>query len=442
MINIEMVNEMAETFVAKRNLGNGRWDKVLKRRLTELSVADNYEEAKDEWIATGQVWWGNADAAPDWVTNSQMGRGKCLCGHVVVYHFEIVNTENGVVECVGSDHINTYLIMKSIAEDKGIPIDTITDAEIQEWINVRVASMKSTAWWAENGATFTLMFNKVKEIDLHYNVHTTPKQYYDNECEKYRYITKIRKASKGEFATAGFKMASIVWRWNHPDNPKNQQTTRGYPNDMLMRDLSFMFVKSKEMIHRYETYKANIEAEKALVIARREARKERQRLRDEERRLREEERKLQWEAERPAREARERANRLRLQKEAEERKARAEEANRIQAIENARFLLEHNDTFENMCGYYGMPVFDASWAKTHWETNFLADIKLKLSREETLSNSQLTSLRKILVSDKASEKQIQYLMDLGYEGSVEDLQDLTKKQASIAISKLKGEKDE
>ena len=107
-----MVSEMAETFVAKRNLGNGRWDKVLKRRLTELSVADNYEEAKDEWIATGQVWWGNADAAPNWVTNSQMGRGKCLCGHVVVYqplnNYAVVMTdiceyEMMTVECFLSD---------------------------------------------------------------------------------------------------------------------------------------------------------------------------------------------------------------------------------------------------------------------------------------------------------------------------------------------------
>ena len=38
---------MAETIVAKRNLGNGKWDKVLKRRMVELSVADNYDEAKE-----------------------------------------------------------------------------------------------------------------------------------------------------------------------------------------------------------------------------------------------------------------------------------------------------------------------------------------------------------------------------------------------------------
>ena len=44
-----MVSEMVETIVAKRELGNGRWDRALKRNMTALSVADNYDEAKHEW---------------------------------------------------------------------------------------------------------------------------------------------------------------------------------------------------------------------------------------------------------------------------------------------------------------------------------------------------------------------------------------------------------
>ena len=37
---------------------------------------------------------GGNDVMPDWVRNSTMGVGKCLCGHVeAVYHFEIQNTE-------------------------------------------------------------------------------------------------------------------------------------------------------------------------------------------------------------------------------------------------------------------------------------------------------------------------------------------------------------
>ena len=50
-----------------------------------------YNEAKEEWIATGEVWWAGNEEVPDWVANSQMGEGKCLCGHIVVYHFQIIN---------------------------------------------------------------------------------------------------------------------------------------------------------------------------------------------------------------------------------------------------------------------------------------------------------------------------------------------------------------
>ena len=42
---------------AKRTLGEGRWDKILKREMVALSVADNYDEAKYEWKATGEVWY-------------------------------------------------------------------------------------------------------------------------------------------------------------------------------------------------------------------------------------------------------------------------------------------------------------------------------------------------------------------------------------------------
>ena len=434
-----MVSEMAETLVAKRKLGNGRWDKVLKRRLTELSVADNYEEAKEEWIATGQVWWGNADAAPDWVTNSQMGRGKCLCGHPVVYHFEIVNTENGVVECVGSDHINTYLIMKSIAEDKGIPIDAITDAQIQEWINVRVASMKAEGWWAENGESFEMMFNKVKEIALHFNVHTTDNTYWCSETERYRYVTKIRKVGSGEFGTRFFKMASVVWRWNHPDNPKNQQTTRGYPNDLLMRDLSYLFVMSNQKIAEYEKYKTEIEERKQWVIEKNERQRIQREQRYAEQRERERLRKEQWERDRPAREAAQEIHKLKMKKKREEEAKRQAERDAIRAVENARFLSANNDTFENMCGYYGIPTFNESFASNTWETNFLADIKMKLTEERELTNGQLQKLRKILDQDSATEKQIAYLKDLGYE---DDFDKLTKRQASWEINRLKRQQDD
>ena len=149
-----------------RELANGRWDKILMRRMVELSVADNYDEAKEEWLATGEVWWRGNGNIPQWVLEARNGEGKCLCGHPIVYHFQITNTENGVIECVGSDHINSYMIMRQISEEYEREIGEITEQEVEQWLKVRVGSMKAEAWWAENGEQFEKMFEKVKEVDL------------------------------------------------------------------------------------------------------------------------------------------------------------------------------------------------------------------------------------------------------------------------------------
>ena len=50
---------------------------------------------------------------------------------------------------------------------------------------------------------------------------------------KPRYINKGIELMKDY----DYKMASIVWRWNHPDNPKAQIHTKGFPNEKLMSDL-------------------------------------------------------------------------------------------------------------------------------------------------------------------------------------------------------------
>ena len=47
-IELSYEREGFETVQAKRELGNGRWDKILMRRMVELSIADNYNEAKEE----------------------------------------------------------------------------------------------------------------------------------------------------------------------------------------------------------------------------------------------------------------------------------------------------------------------------------------------------------------------------------------------------------
>tara|TARA_R100000458_G_scaffold59850_1_gene72199 strand:- start:6042 stop:7340 length:1299 start_codon:yes stop_codon:yes gene_type:complete len=232
---------VTEQIEAKRDLGEGRWDKILKQKMVELSVADNYEDAKEEWKATGRVWWSryNNRDAPDWVTNSSNGCNQCLCGHNIVYHFEIENTENGNIECVGSDHITSYLILREISESTGVDMDAITEKMIQEWINVRVKAMIQESWWEDNGEEFKDMFNEVKEADLRINVRYHPsKQYWDRELRRYQPVRYLRKKSEGEGPAHRRKMASIVWRWNHPENPRNQQTTRGYPNDRLWKDMN------------------------------------------------------------------------------------------------------------------------------------------------------------------------------------------------------------
>ena len=157
----------------KRELGNGKWDKILKRKMVELSVADDYNVAKHEWVATGNVWWqGCGETMPDWV---RIHPDKCLCSHNIVYHFEIHNTENGIRECVGSDHINSYLIIRAIEEEHNISRDMITEEMIEEWVNVNVATMKKNAWWNNNGENFEMMFNKIKYLDLKVNVRSVGK---------------------------------------------------------------------------------------------------------------------------------------------------------------------------------------------------------------------------------------------------------------------------
>tara|TARA_R100000951_G_scaffold10728_1_gene9099 strand:- start:43077 stop:44384 length:1308 start_codon:yes stop_codon:yes gene_type:complete len=431
---------MAETIVAKRQLGEGKWDKVLKRKMVELSVADNYDEAKEEWIATGEVWWGESDNTPDWVENSQMGVGKCLCGHIVVYHFEIINTENGVRECVGSDHINTYLIMRAIAEEKQMPIDAITDEQIQEWINVRVKSMKAEAWWKRNGTSFEMMFNTVKEMDLHYNTRITD-YHWDNETSRSEPIRKMIKRGSGAFGSPNYQMASIVWRWNHPDNPKAQTNTTGYPNDNLMKDLALFYVHSQSKLAEFveiqsekQNRKDEVAEQRRLSALRREERDRLAREQEEERRriynLPEnvEARRVAAEEAELRRQEQIRINEMHRVRREEERQKALDDA-RIKADE---VLTIESVEFEHACSNYGIPLFDASFASNTWEINFLVDIKERMLKKKQLSRQQMNTLIPIVRRNMATEKQLQYLKDLGYNGVVK-----TKKEASKLIKEIK-----
>ena len=412
--------------MVRRVLGEGRWDKILKRRMTELSVADNYNDAKEEWLATGQVWWAGNGEMPNWVANASNGAGNCLCGHNVVYHFEIVNTENGTTECVGSDHINSYLIMRQIAEDMNVEVDTITDEQVQEWIKVRVGSMKEEAWWAENGDNFRMMFNKIKELDLWENVHTKDPYY----CGKHRmtlYRKTLRKKSSGAFGSPHYRMASIVWRWNHPDNPKAQVNTTGIPSDKVMQDLALLFVLSDGKIKAMNEEKARLKEAELATIAFDEEQRRRREARHAERLERERLRQEQWERERPAREAREALER-------ERRRIAQEKQKEIKNANNIANLSSRNFAFEEQCMYYNIPVFDISFATNDWEIEFLSGMKKTLTNKQMPSNRQVMKLRELL-TNPPTEKQIKFLRDLGYEGEIP-----TKLFASRKINELKEDK--
>ena len=89
--------------------------------------------------------------------------------------------------------------------------------------------------------------------------------------------------------------------------------------------------------------------------------------------------------------------------------------------------------FVNLCGYYGIPVFDDSFAGNDWERNFLADIKSQLLKDKPMTDRQLHTLKRVLDTDRATVKQLNYLQALGYDGS----DNISKREASRLIGELK-----
>jgi hypothetical protein len=415
-----------------RELGNGHWDKALMRNMVHLSTANNYEEAKDEWLATGNVWWVGNGETPDWVANTNH-QAKCLCGHNIVYHFEILNTTNGVRECVGSDHINSYLIMRQIAQEKGIDISTITEQEVEDWKKKRVGSMKAEAWWKENGTSFDMMFEKVKEIDVWFNARIKSR-WYNSKLRLMEETRELRKRAEGTYGNPDYHMASVVWRWNSENNPKAQFRTRGYPNDRLMQDLALLFIKSEPLIKELEAIKLTKKLAEEAYEERVRIQQEQRQARIESRRAREAEEQRIWNLP-------ENVEKRRLADEERQRQReiyRAEQARKAEEFRlsklkerKATFALK-SEVFEDSCDYYGIPVYDETYAQNDWSFEFLADIKKQMISGRGLSDNQLNSLRNIL--EPATSKQITFLRDLAYEGSIENL---TKGQAGYLINKHK-----
>mgnify|MGYP003132600125 FL=1 len=364
---------------AKRTLGEGRWDKILKREMTALSIADNYDNAKYEWKATGEVWWqGIGTPRPAWASEHP---NKCLCSHSIVYHFEIENTETGHRDCVGSDHINSYMVLRAIQDEMGIEADAITEEMIEQWIKAKVGSMMATAWWNENGEEFEESFNEVKELDLRINVHFTGKYVYDSKLGVSVPETKLRKKSSGDYGMPDYKMSSIVWRWNHPDNPKAQVNTKGYPNERLMNDLTLFTL-------RLNSHKAKV-------------------LEEDEKIENQIKKKLEWEEQQKIRKA-------------------FHEEQRVAELKDG-------------CDFYDIPPFNKEMAINQWESRFLHDMEIRVRGKKELTDRQMESLMKIIhrYNDKPTERQVNYLRALGYDGEIDSL---TRGKVSSLIDELKEEK--
>jgi len=375
---------MEEIIEAKRSLGNGRWDKILKRKMVELSFADNYEEAKDEWETTGKVYkHTHYGQQPDWV--EETGHlGYCLCGRNIAYHFQVENTVTGVKEVVGSDHIGSYLIIRQIMKNTNLRQEDITDAMVEDWLKTRIQTMKSDAWWEENGEHFNEMFEAIQQLDARINVkdkHYTTRG--GGLSVEYYMHSNLMTRAKGKFGDYGYQMASIVWRWNHADNPKNQVTKYGYPNDRLWADLNLFYALR-------HVHQATVDKEDEQLAKYTERLVEQNRFKAKQAEEYREKRRLQnlaWEA---GREERERL--------AEQARIEEEKQRRIRAIKKrkqALAILERADeTFEEMKDYYGFPDYDVNKLQSH-EITSLATIKDMLALGHALEQSHLTALRRI-----------------------------------------------
>ena len=192
-------------------------------------------------------------------------------------------------------------------------------------------------------------------------------------------MTKIRKKASGLFGVPDYKMSSIVWRWNHPDNPKAQINTKGYPNENLIRDLTLF----KNMIDHYSEI-VRVEDEKFAKMS-------------------------------------------------EKRKKYEEQI----AIKQKAHAEQRAIDFSLACEHYDIPTFSEDLATNTWEKRFLQDMKNRVLARKDVSERQMTTLLRIINQqhDKPTERQVKYLRVLGYDGDVPS----TKSEASRLIDELKKE---
>tara|TARA_R110000764_G_scaffold67204_9_gene139888 strand:- start:677 stop:1237 length:561 start_codon:yes stop_codon:yes gene_type:complete len=180
-------------------------------------------------------------------------------------------------------------------------------------------------------------------------------------------------------------MASIVWRWNHVDNPKNQVTKYGYPNDRLWADLNLFYALR-------EVHQATVDNEdKDIQIQQRIYNESRKREAERAERFREKRRleNLAWEA---GREERERLATIR-----ENERKILQAANSKRRREKAKELFEKkSEQFLMMCDYYNMPSeIDTNDLSNH-ELYSITVIKAMIEEGRILQSSHLMTLKRIL----------------------------------------------
>ena len=356
----------------------GKWDNpsgafnvALKDNLTKLSVADEWKEARKEWKATGNIWYvPMRDDATEILPEPHKSSHAhyCICGHPIAWHFEIENTENGRIEIVGSEHIGFWMIVRHLIENLKIPEDMITQERVKEWIQEAVKSMKAEWWWKHNGEQFEEWFTA--------------------------------KKSNGNYGTPEYNMASIVWRWNHPDNTTTAQiNSRGWPNDRLWNDLMMFYFNLDK--HNNTITEMHTEREQRINTVAEERRQEEER-------------------------------RLRQQTEYEERRRIRDEEQRV--IQNEEQILK-DTAFERTCGDWGIMEFVAEDGRNDWEISFLTDMIKRINNMSHISVKQKNRVIKIINRDdeEATEKQLSYIRKLGGEPTPT----ITKKEASNLIDELK-----
>jgi len=258
--------------------------------------------------------------------------------------------------------------------------------------------MKAEWWWKTNGEQFEEWFDEIKELDLIINTRKG-KNYWDIDTGRHEHQLLMRKKSEGTIGTPDYQMASIVWRWNHPDNKKTAQiNTRGYPNDRLWNDLMIFYFNREK--HQNTFNEANVEREERIAHIIEERRQM------EERRKREQE---EW-----------------------------KERQRIQNIERTRReeeLQQRRDVaLENFCRENEINEFSAETGRNDWEQSFLGEMIYKINNLQNISEKQRKRIIKIInrEDDKATEKQLAYIRKLG--GTPDKY--MTKRKASEVITEL------